>query len=314
MLRLIVRRLLVSVPLVFVVSGLTFALQSLTPGDAARTILGTDYDPALYAKLRLQLGLDQPVTVQYWHWLQALGHGSLGRSLFSGQPVTDAVGSRLGTTLSLIAATIVVAGLAGVALGITSALHRSGPLGRMVDVVSLLGEALPTFWTGLLLIALFAVGWQLFPATGYVPLTQSPGRWAWSLALPVTTLALSAVALIAKQTRDSMREVLDRDFIMALRARGIRQRTIIFRHALRSAAIPTVTVLGLLFVGLLSGTVLVETVFGLPGLGGLAVQATNQHDLPVVQGVAVSFTLIVVVVNLVIDVLYGWLNPKVRTS
>jgi peptide/nickel transport system permease protein len=312
--RLILRRLLLSMPLVFLVSVLTFALQSLTPGDAARTILGADYDPDVYARLRTQLGLDEPVYTQYWHWLEGVFHGSLGESLFSGQSVTSAVNARIGTTLSLVLLTVLVSGIVGVGLGIVSALRRNGALARTVDVLSLVGDAVPSYWMGLVLIAVFAVSWGIFPATGYVPIGQSPGDWAWSLVLPVVTLSLGAVAVIAKQTRDSMLEVLDREFIAALRARGIPEHTIVLRHALRSAAIPVVTILGLVFVHLLSGTVLVETVFGLPGLGGLGVQSTTQHDLPIVQGVAVYFTLIVVVVNVLIDVVYGWLNPRARVS
>ncbi|MTD52733.1 ABC transporter permease [Amycolatopsis pithecellobii] len=312
--RLIRRRLLLSVPLVLVVSILTFVLQSLTPGDAARTILGTDFDPAQYAMLRQKLGLDEPLWERYWNWLQQLFHGSLGDSLFSGQAVTEALNERLGVTLSLIVATVLLAGMTGIGLGVLSATRRNGLLARTVDVLSLVGEALPSFWVGLLLIAGFAVLWQIFPATGYIAPADSIGGWAWSLVLPVVTLSLGAVAVIAKQTRDSMMDILDREFVSALRARGIAESSIVFRHALRAAAIPVVTVLGLLFVHLLSGTVLVETVFGLPGLGGLAVQATTQHDMPMIQGAAVYFTLIVVVVNLLIDITYGWLNPKARTS
>ncbi|MEN3280296.1 MAG: peptide/nickel transport system permease protein [Solirubrobacteraceae bacterium] len=312
--RLIARRVLLSVPLVFVVSALTFVLQSLTPGDAARTILGTDYAPDRYRQLKTQLGLDQSVYEQYWDWLRRVFHGSLGESLFSGQPVTSALHERIGTTLSLIIGTLIVSGVVGVGLGVVSALRGSGVLARAVDVLSLLGEALPNFWVGLVLIAIFAVGLRLFPATGYVPIGDSVADWAWSLALPVVTLSLGPVALISKLTRDAMLDVLDQDFIVALRARGIPERTIVLRHALRSAGIPVVTVLGLLFVGLLSGTVLIEAVFGLPGLGGLAVQSTTQHDLPMVQGVAVCFALIVVAVNLLTDLAYGWLNPRARVS
>jgi peptide/nickel transport system permease protein len=312
--RLIVRRVSLSVPLLFIVSMLTFALESLTPGDAARTILGTDFDPQRYAQLKEQLGLDEPVYEQYWHWLQNVFHGSLGDSLFSGQAVTNALQERLGATLSLIIGTLIVSGLVGVSLGVVSALRRRGVVGRVVDVLSLLGEALPNFWVGLVLVAIFAVGLRLFPATGYVPVGQSWSDWLWSLTLPVITLSIGPVAVISKLTRDAMLDALGRDFVVGLRARGIPERTIVLRHTLRAAGIPVVTVLGLLFVGLLSGTVLVEAVFGLPGLGSLAVQATTQHDLPLVQGVAVCFAAIVVFVNLLVDLTYGCLNPKARVG
>jgi peptide/nickel transport system permease protein len=308
MLRLIARRLLLSVALVIIVSGLTFVLETLTPGDAARTILGNQFDPVRYEELRRQLGLDDPVPVQYWHWLQDAVHGSLGASLFTGQAVAAALNERLGVTLSLVFGTVLLAGLAGVVLGVVTAL-RGGIVGRAVDALSLVGFALPAFWLGLVLIAVFAVAWPVLPATGtgYEPLTAAPGVWLENMVLPVVTLTVGAIAVIAKQTRDGMLDVLDQEFVWALRARGISERSIVFKHALRSAAIPIVTLLGLLFVGLLGGTVL-------PGLGSLAVQATVQHDIPVVQGVAVYFTLIVVAVNLVLDLVYAWLNPKVRTA
>jgi peptide/nickel transport system permease protein len=310
--RLIIRRILLSVPLVLIVSAITFVLESLTPSDAARVILGTQFNPARYAQLRKQLGLTESFPVQYWHWAGGVIHGNLGSSVFSGATVTSILNGRTGVTVSLILGTVVVSGLAGVTLGVVSALH-GGVLGRSVDVLSLAGLALPNFWLGLVLISIFAVRLHLFPATGYISFAQSPQGWLASLVLPVLTLSAAAIAVIAKQTRDAMLDVLGREFVRALRARGVPERTVIFRHALRCAAIPVVTVLGLLFVGLFSGTVLVETAFSMPGLGSLAVQATTEHDLPVVQGVAIYFTLMVVAVNLLVDLAYGWLNPKVRT-
>jgi peptide/nickel transport system permease protein len=252
--------------------------------------------------------------IQYWHWLYGVFHGSLGVSLLDGQSVTTALDQRLPVTLSLVIGTTIVSGILGMGLGLISALRRHGVIARLVDLLSLLGLALPSFWIALVLIAFLAVAHPIFPATGYVAYSQSVGGWLTSLVLPVAAMSFGVLAVIAKQTRDSMLDVLDRDFIWALRARGVKERTIIFRHALRSGAIPIVTIFGLIFVGLLSGTVLVETVFGLPGLGGLAVTATSEHDLPVVQGVAVYFTLLVIVVNLLVDIAYGWLNPKVRSA
>ncbi|MTD57565.1 ABC transporter permease [Amycolatopsis pithecellobii] len=312
--RLVVKRLLLSLPLVLIVSMLTFVMQSLAPGDPAKRILGDQYTPEQYATLRAQLGLDAPIHVRYWNWLKSVFEGSMGQSLYSHEPVTTVLNDRVGVTISLVAATLVVAGVIAIGLGILSAVRKNGVLARVVDVVSLAGHSVPTFWLGLGLVAVFSVQLGLFNSGGYIPPERSLTGWAWSLILPVATLSFGAVALIAKLTRDSMLEVLDREFITTLRARGVPERTIIFRHALRSAAIPIVTALGLLLVGLLSGTVIVETVFGLPGLGGAAVLATTKQDAPLIQGVAVYFTLIVVVVNLIIDILYAWLNPKARIS
>lgn len=313
MLRLILRRVLISVPLVFIVSLATFLLQALAPGDTVRVILGANYTPEGYAALRHQLGFDRPLPEQYWQWLVNALHGDLGVSPVSGLPVGTVLADRLGVTLSLIIVTTLVAAILGVGLGTVSAV-RGGALARMVDVLSLAGFALPGFWLGLVLITLFAVLLRLLPVSGYVPLTASPGEWIRSLILPVTALAVHAVAVIAKQTRDGMLNALGQPFVHSLRARGVSERSVLFRHALRNAAIPVVTVVGWVFVSMLSGTVLVEQVFAMPGLGGLAVESTSQHDLPMLQGVAVVFTVVVVAANLIVDLTYGWLNPKVRVQ
>ncbi|WP_329052966.1 ABC transporter permease [Amycolatopsis sp. NBC_01488] len=311
--RLIARRLLVSVPLVVFVSLLTFVLQALTPGDTARAILGENYTPEAYTQLRHQLGLDRPMLVQYWQWLISALHGKLGVSQISGLSVGAEIANRLSVTMSLIVGATLVAALLGIALGVVSAI-RPGKLGRVVDVLALAGFALPSFWLGLVLVTLFAVALRVFPATGYVPLAKSPSGWIVALVLPVVALAVHGMATVAKQTRDGMLTALSRDFVHVLRANGVSETSIILRHSLRNAALPVVTVIGVVFVSLLNGTVLIETVFAMPGLGGLAVQATTQHDVRMIQGVAVVFTLIVVVINLLVDIAYGWLNPKVRVQ
>jgi peptide/nickel transport system permease protein len=201
----------------------------------------------------------------------------------------------------------------GVLLGTLGA-KQQGAVGRVIDVISMLGLSLPAFWVAVVLIGIFAVGLKVLPATGFVPLTVSPGEWLRSLVLPVAALSLGGVTGVAKQTRESMRDVLDRPFIRSLRAAGLSERTIIWKHALKNAAPPALTVLGLVLVSALAGSVIVEAVFVLPGLGSAAVQATEQHDLPVIEGVALYFTLITIVINLIVDAAYGWLNPKVRVA
>jgi peptide/nickel transport system permease protein len=306
------RRLLMAVPLLFVVSALSFVLVSLTPGDAARQILGINASPEEYAKVRHQLRLDQPLYDQYWHWLSHAVRGDLGASFISGESVTQIIKSGLPVTISLILLAVIVVSVIGVALGVLSAV-RGGATGRSVDAFSMFGFSLPTFWLGLILIVLFAVKLQWFPAIGYVPFTQSPGEWLHSLTLPVLALAIGGIAGVARQTREAMLDALGSEYIRMARANGVPARSLYFRHALKNASIPVVTQLGLLTVGLLGGTVLVENVFAMQGLGRLVVGATSQHDLPVVQGIAIAFTLIVVVVNLVVDLAYAWLNPRVRT-
>lgn len=311
MLALIIRRLAYSVPLVFVVTAVTFVLESLVPGNTARALIGASGSPVAYQGLRRQLGLDKPLWYQYWHYLDGLFHGHMGTSVFSGEAVSTLMAQRLPVTLSLVGLTTLFCAVVGVALGVVSAL-RGGFVGRAVDVLSLGGLALPGFWLGLAFVYLFAVLVRAFPATGYVSPTTSPARWAWSLVLPVVALGLGGVASVAKQTRDSMKDTLAQDYVRTLRACGLRRRSVVWKHALRNAAIPVVTVVGLVFVGALSASVFVEVVFVLPGLGSLAVTATGQHDITVIEGIALYFTLLVVAINVVLDVVYALLNPKVR--
>jgi peptide/nickel transport system permease protein len=310
---LIGRRLALSVVLVFVASTLTFILVSVTPGDPVYSILGGNQNATAQdvARLRQQLGLNEPLYQRYWHWLTGAVHGNFGASIISGQPVSQAINSRLTVTLTLIIGAMILSAAVGVSLGVVSAI-RKGILGRFTDVLSLGGLAVPAFWLALALVTVFAVKLRWFPANGWTAFSAGPTAWLKSITLPVLALFVGGVAMVAKQTRNAMSEVLDSEFIRTLRANGISQRSIIFRHALRNAAIPVVTALGLGFVGLLGGTVFIEQVFVLPGMGSLAVSSVQSHDLPMVQGVVVYFVAIVAIVNLLIDLLYGWLNPKAR--
>ncbi|MCB0998184.1 MAG: ABC transporter permease [Acidimicrobiales bacterium] len=312
MTRLVLRWLLKAVLLMFLVSALTFVLVSLTPGDPARTILGPQGTQAQYDALRLQMGLDEPLHVRYLDWLSDAVRGDLGSSLFNGESVTSLLRQRLGVTITLVVGGVVCSAVLGIALGVLSA-RRRGAVARTVDVLSLVGSAIPSFWFGLVLATLFAVKLGWFPVVGYTPFSESVPKWAESVVLPIATLALSGIALVAKQTRDAMLQELDKDYVLMLRAHGASEVTVQLKHALRNAAVPIITVVGVLMIGLLGGTVLVESVFTLPGLGGLAVTRTFQHDLPVIQGVAVLFAGIVVAINLFVDLAYAWANPKVRT-
>jgi peptide/nickel transport system permease protein len=311
LIRVASRRLVLAVPLLIMVSGLSFVLVSLTPGDAADQILGTTATPQEYAALRRALGLDLPLYDQYWQWFRHAITGNLGTSIFTGQSVTQAVSQRIPVTLSLLLGALLVSVVVGVSLGVFSAL-RGGALGHTVDGLALIGFALPAFWVGAELIVLFAVRLSWLPATGYVFISQSPVGWLKSLVLPVIALSLYGVAATAKQTREAMLDVLGSEYIRMARANGVTSRSIVFCHALKNASLRVVTVLGVVAVGLLGGTVLVENVFALPGLGSLVVTAATEHDLPVVQGVAIYFTVMVVVINLLIDLAYTWLNPRVR--
>lgn len=250
---------------------------------------------------------------QYWIYLQGTFHGDFGTSIFTGLPVLVMLGQRLPVSLSLIFFATIFCAAVGVLLGILSATR--GPVFRRVsDISSLVGGALPNFWVALVFASVFGVTLGILPATGYVPLEKSPSGWALSLVLPTATLALGGIALIAKVVRDSMLTALSAEHMRTLRASGVPERVLIWRHALKNSSIPLITVVGLVIVTSLSATVLVETVFVLPGLGSLAVLATNRHDIPVLQGLALTFTVIVVLVNIAVDIAYAILNPKVRTS
>jgi peptide/nickel transport system permease protein len=312
-LRVVVRRLLWSVPVVLVATALSFVLSALVPGDAARAILGPIATPAQVQALQVQLGLNKPLPTQYGDWIFHALQGQLGSSIFTGQPVTTELNQHLEVTLSLLILGTLASAAVGVALGVAGAV-RGGAMGRVVDILSLAGLAIPNFWLALVLTAVFAVALRLFPVVGYVSITDSPLRWAQSLVLPVAALALGSSTVIAKQTRDSLRQVLDHDFVRTLRANGFSRRSVLYRHALRNAGIPVLTVIGVVFVSLIGGTVFVEQVFAMPGLGSEAVQATSQHNLPVIQGVVVYFTLLVVAVNLLTDLCYAALDPRVRTG
>jgi len=311
--RLIVKRLLWSVPLLLIASALSFVLLSLASGNPAAVILGPTASAAQLRQLTAQLGLNDPIWVQYWHWLDAALHGNLGTSLIDGQPVTTMLAPRVTISLTLVLGATVGASVLGVTLGVLAAI-RGGPSGRVLEVTSVFGFAIPDFVLGLVLIEALAVAARVFPASGFVSFFQSPDAWLKSLVLPWTALGLGVMTIVAVQTRDAMREALRSPFIRVLEANGISRRSVLFKHALRSAAIPLVTVVGIVVVALLGGSVLIESVFALPGLGSALATAATQHDIPVVQGVVLYFTLIVVAVNLLLDVVYGLLNPRVRAA
>lgn len=310
---MVIRRVLMSIVLIFVSTLTIFVLMSLVPGDAAQTILGENATPQAVEYLREQLGLDQPLWIQYANWVVGLFRGDLGTSIYSGEPVTKLVWARMGVTFSLMVGSTVAIALLGIVVGLASAL-REGWVGRSIDAISLVGFALPSFWIAIVLVAVFAVGLRLFPATGYVPPAAGVGPWLNSLVLPVAALSLSGITVIAKQMRDSARKELERDYVRVLRSTGVSETRIVLLHVLRNASIPTTTLIGLMAVGALSGAVFIENVFVLPGLGSLVTSAATRQDLPVILGVGVAFTAIVILINFVVDVAYVSLNPKVRQS
>lgn len=312
MLRMIRHRLLAAIPLLFAMSIFVFLLQSLIPGNAAEVLSTNDSTPAQLAHLERVMHLNAPVYTQYWDWLDNVFHGSLGHSLLNGQPVFQILDQRIWVTLSLVGGATILATLLGLGFGLLSSV--GGPLvAKISDLVCIAGMAIPGFWLALLLIQEFSTNLHVLPANGYVTFGTSPNQWFQSLVLPVVALGLAGMTGIAKQTREGMLDVSSQPFIRNLRANGASASSIVLKHSLRNVAVRIVTMMGLLFVGLLSGAVVVEVIFSLPGLGSLAIQATTTHDIPVIQGVAMYFTLLVVGANLIADLLYGWIDPRVRT-
>jgi peptide/nickel transport system permease protein len=310
--RVVIRRLLLAVPLLVVVSALSFVLQTLSPTQAVNVILphGTD---AQKAQLSRQLGFNLALYDQYWHWLTRALSGNLGASYFTGQTVSGLIAQRFTVTLSLIIPTMLVMFVVGVGFGVVSAV-RGGAVGRAVDGVSLIWFAMPGFWVGAVLVAFFAVKLRWLPAIGYVPISQSPGEWARSMILPVTALALLPIAVMARQMREAMMDVLASEHVRMAWANGIPPRLVYYRLALKNASGRAVTVGGLQVIGLLAGSLFVEQVFQLPGLGSALTTAASQGDVPVTQGIVVFFTVIIVGINLVVDLVYALLDPRVRTS
>jgi peptide/nickel transport system permease protein len=307
----ILRKLVQAVVLLLFVSGLTFTLESLAPGDAAENILGLQATPQALAQLRAEMGLNRPLWEQYWDWLRNAAAGNLGTSVASGQPVSHILLARLPVTLSLVLCALLLTSALGIGAGVLAAARR-GWLARGLDALALLGFALPSFWLASELVAIFCVRLAWFPAIGYTSFGTSPVGWLRSLVLPVSALSLASIAFVAKQTYESMTSVGNSEYVRMARAHGIPPWSVLLRYCLRNAAAPTVTVIGLQAVGMLAGTLFVENVFSLPGLGSLLVQSALGHDLPTLLGVTTVLTIMVVIINATVDATYSRLNPKVR--
>ncbi len=311
MLKTILKRLIASVALLVLVPSITFFIQAIQPVNVGRSVLGLNATKAQVTAYNTTLGLNHSLIHRYFSWLGNAVHGNLGKSWTTQQAVTQILSPRVAVSLSLIIGALLVFTVVGVLLGILSA--TGGRItGKIVDIVSPIGIAVPNFWLGVILVSIFAVGLHVLPATGYETFAQSPGTWFKSLILPVVALAFGGITAVAKQTRDQMLVALQGPYIRLLRANGASETSLVYKHALRNAAPPVITVLGTIFIGALSGSVIVENIFVLPGLGSQALQSALQGDLPVIQGVALYFTIIVVIVNVLIDIANTTLNPKIR--
>jgi len=314
MLRFIFSRFGQTFAVLFMASVIIFALMRLVPGDPVLMMLGDDFTQAAYERMKAQLGLDRPIAVQYVFWLRNVLQGDLGDSLLQHERVSLLVWEAFQPTLVLVVASLIAGILIAIPSGIVAAMRKDsawdyGSMGFAIFVYSM-----PSFWKGIILIWIFSVYFRWFPAMGYVAPWTDLGDSLWKLVLPAFTLGTFFSGLVARIVRSSLLEVLSADYIKAARAKGVRQAPLVYRHALSNALIPVVTVIGLQFGALLGGAVLTETVFAIPGMGRLTVNAILNRDYAVVQGTILAGVLLVVVVNLLVDLTYAFLNPRIRVA
>jgi peptide/nickel transport system permease protein len=311
-LRFLARRLVSVVPLLLLVSGVVFSFVHVLPGDPAVLFLGEEADAATIARFRARLGLDRPLPLQYAEWLGRAIRGDLGRSLRTNQPVTDAILQRLPVTLELMAGALVISLAIAIPMGVVSAVKRNSGVDLLSTLFALIGFSLPSFWLGLILIYVFALVLRWVPPSGFVPLASGLPDNLRSLLLPAITLGTALAAVVSRQLRSGMLEVLRQDYVRTARAKGLAPRAVVGKHALKNALIAVVTVVGLQIGGLLGNTIITETLFALPGVGRLMIDAIFSRDFFVVQGVILFLTVGYVVSNLVVDILYSYLDPRIR--
>jgi len=307
----VARRLLATIPLLFFVGVVTFSFVHVLPGDPAILFLGEEATPETLAQFRARLGFDRPLIAQYVEWLGRALRGDLGRSLRTNQPVTEAILQRLPVTFELLAAALVISLAIAVPMGIVSAVRRNSGVDLASTVFALVGFSLPNFWLGLILIYVFALLLRWLPASGFVPLPALADN-ARSLILPALTLGTALAALVTRQLRSGMLEVLRQDYVRTAQAKGLSQGVVVGKHALKNALIAVVTVIGLQIGGLLGNTIITESLFALPGVGRLMIDAVFARDFFIVQGVILFLAVGYVVSNLVVDVLYSYLDPRIR--
>jgi peptide/nickel transport system permease protein len=310
--RYIAKRLWSLVPVMFVVATLVFFLVHLTPGDPASVILGPDAPQEAIAELRTRLGLDRPLPVQFVRWFGQVLQGDLGESIFLRRPVTQAIVERLEPTMLLAGLATALAVIIGIPTGVLAAVYRNTWLDRLFMSISVFGVSMPNFWLALNLIFLFALTLAVLPVSGYVPLRDDPLLTLRFLLLPAFSLGFPQSALIARMTRGSMLDVLSQDYVKTARAKGLSEQLVIYKHALKNTMITVMTVIGIVLAITLSGSVVVETIFGLPGIGRLIINSVLRRDYPVIQGTVLFIAASYVLVNLLIDLLYVYLDPRIK--
>ncbi|WP_284178851.1 ABC transporter permease [Rhabdaerophilum sp. SD176] len=312
MLAFIVRRIIATIPVMGFVALFVFSLLYIAPGDPAAVIAGDQASPADVERIRAGLGLDRPYLVRFAEWLFRVLQGDLGTSIFTSLPVTQLIAQRIEPTVSLMVVTLFFAIIIAVPMGVVAAWKANTWIDRVAMAFAVFGFSVPVFVVGYLLAYVFALKLDWFPVQGYTPLSAGFGPWLENLVLPAVTLGMVYIALIARITRASMLEVLQQDYIRTARSKGLAQPSILFIHALKNAAIPVVTVIGIGIALLIGGAVVTESVFAIPGLGRLTVDAILRRDYPVIQGVVLMFSFVYVLINLVVDIIYTLLDPRIR--
>lgn len=314
MARYILMRLLLAIPTLIGVSVILFVVLHIAPGGPETMLIGDQYNEEMAAAARHNLGLDRPLPVQYFSWLQTLLRGDMGRSFFAGAPVSDVIGQRVAATLQLGAAALFLAIVVGLSLGIIAAVWRNSPIDRLATGVAMLGVSFPPFWLGILLIMVFSVRLGWLPSSGIATYGAESdlGSRLRHLILPAITLAALQLAIYMRFTRSSMVEALGQDFIRTARAKGLKEQSVILRHALRNALVPLLTIAGFSIKSLIGGAVFVEVVFAWPGLGRLAVDSVFARDYPVVLGLTLLLSAVTILANLLVDILYAVVDPRIR--
>src|SRR6201982_3672898 len=308
----IFRRVLLTIPLMAIVALFVFSLLYIAPGDPAAVIAGDQATPADVERIRQSLGRDRPFLIRFGEWVWEILHADLGRSIFTNLPVTTMIAQRIEPTLSLMVVTLLLSILVAVPIGVVAAWKAGTLFDRAIMAFAVFGFSVPVFVVGYLLAYLFALELEWLPVQGYTPISQGLWPWLQNLILPAIALGCVYIALIARITRASMLEVLAQDYIRTARAKGIGQGGILFVHALKNASVPIVTVIGIGIALLIGGAVVSERVFAIPGLGRLTIDAILRRDYPVIQGVVLLFSFVYVLVNLLIDLLYTVLDPRIR--
>lgn len=313
MVSFILKRIASGISVLVAISFFTYCLLYFSSANIARNILGEYASQAQVQAKEIELGLHRPLLTRFFEWAGNAVQGDFGTSWFTSEPVVSAITTRLPITLTLVVVSIVCIAVVATLLGMAAAVKR-GWIDRLVQGAAVVGDAIPDFVLAIVLVSVFAISLKFFPATSSISPDAGAEAWVASMTLPVIALLINGIASIAQQIRSAVIKQLEKDYVRTLRSRGISEREILFKHVLRSAAPAGLTVLSLKFVGMLGGVVIIEQIFALPGMGALAVQSTSTGDIPLVMGVVLYTVIIVIIVNLLVDLINGWLNPKVRVS